>query len=154
MMTSEKPAPCVILVKDGRRAEICKVTISLRNGNGAEGEESLMEATDTTKYDTSELEDLQDELFSAIEELNPYPKKLNALAYESKGCEQFVANFPCEQCGNFGVSINEIFMKIGRCYYCGYEHEMVRCERGGDLVSEGVLEYGFCPSCAVYIDKQ
>lgn len=118
------------------------------------GAEGIMEASDSTEYDTSELEEFEDELFSAIETLNPYPQKLDALAYESKGAEEFVADFPCEQCGKFGVSVNEAFMTIGRCCYCGYEHELVRCERCDELVSEDVLEHGFCPSCAAYIDKQ
>lgn len=59
--------------------------------------------------------EIEKELFSAIELLNPYPQRLDALAYESKGAEQFVADLPCEQCSKFGVSVNETFMIIGRC---------------------------------------
>ncbi len=145
---------CSIIVQDGSGAVICTADIRFHNGNGAEGDEGIMEANDSTEYDTSELEDLEVELFSAIETLNPYQQKLDVLAYESKGTEEFVADFPCEQCGKFGVSVNEGFMTIGRCCYCGYEHELIRCERCNELVSEDVLEHGFCPSCAAYIDKQ
>lgn len=113
-----------------------------------------MVATDNSEYDTSELDDFRDELFDAIESLNPYPAQLNALAYEHKGAVQFVADFPCGQCGKFGVSIDETFLPIGRCCYCGYENELVKCERCGELVDVDTLEHGLCPSCAAYIDKQ
>lgn len=113
-----------------------------------------MVASDSSEYDTSELDDFRDELFAAIESLNPYPAKLNALAYENKGAVQFVADFPCEQCGKFGVSINETFLPISRCCYCGYENELVKCERCGELVDADSVEHGLCPSCAAYIDKQ
>ncbi len=145
---------CSLTVQDGNGEVICTAEIRFRNGNGAEGDEGIMEASDSTEYDMSELEEFEDELFAAIESLNPYPQRLDGLAYESKGSEQFVADFPCEQCGKFGVSINETFITIGRCCYCGYEHELVRCDCCHELVSEDVIEHGFCPSCAAYIDKQ
>lgn len=56
-----------------------------------------MEATDNSEYDTSELDGFQEDLLAAIESLNPYPEKLNALSYENKGAVQFVADFPCER---------------------------------------------------------
>lgn len=145
---------CEIIVKTGAGIEICKAEIRFHNGNGYEGEEGIMEASDSSEYDMSELDDLQNELFAAIESLNPYPEKLSALAYENKGAVQFVADYPCEQCGKLGVSIDESFLPIGRCYYCGYENELAECERCGELVSVDVLEHGFCPACAAYIEKQ
>ncbi len=145
---------CSITAQDGNGAVIGTAEVRFHNGNGAEGEEGIMVAYDSTEYDTSELEDLKAELFYGIETLNPYQQKLDVLTYESKGAEEYVADFPCEQCGKFGVSVNGAFMTIGRCCYCGYEHELVRCERCNELVSEDVLEHGFCPSCVAYIDKQ
>lgn len=145
---------CYIVAKDGAGDDICKAEIHFHNGNGHEGEECIMEATDDSEYDTSELDNFRDELFDAIESLNPYPAQLNALAYEHRGAVQFVADFPCEQCGKFGVSIDETFLPIGRCCYCGYENELVKCERCGELVDVDTLEHGLCPSCAAYIDKQ
>lgn len=145
---------CYIIAKDGDGDDICKAEIRFHNGNGHEGEECIMVATDNSEYDTSELDDFRDELFDAIESLNPYPAQLNALAYEHKGAVQFVADFPCGQCGKFGVSIDETFLPIGRCCYCGYENELVKCERCGELVDVDTLEHGLCPSCAAYIDKQ
>lgn len=145
---------CYISAQDGDKSEICKAEIRFHNGNGCENEEGIMEATDSSEYDTLELEDFQDNLLAAIESLNPYPIQLDALSYENKGAVQFVADFPCEQCGQFGVSIYEDFLPVGRCCYCGFKNEMSKCERCGELVSIDVLENGFCPSCATYIEKQ
>ena len=145
---------CYISARDGDGSEVCKAEIRFHNGNGCESEEGIMEATDSSEYDTLELDDFQDDLLAAIESLNPYPGKLDALSYENKGAVQFVADFPCEQCGKFGVSIHEDFLPVGRCCYCGFENEIAECERCGELVSIDVLENGFCPSCAAYIDKQ
>ncbi len=145
---------CNIVAKDGAGDEICKAGIRYHNGDGCEGEEGIMEATDNSEYDISELDGFQDDLFVAIESLNPYPEKLNALSYENKGAVQFVADFPCEQCGQLGISINETFLTIGRCCYCGYENELVKCSRCGEMVNRDMLEYGLCPSCVAYLDKQ
>mgnify|MGYP000005549789 FL=1 len=145
---------CYIVLKDGTGEDVYKAEVRFHNGDGCEGEEGIMVASDSSEYDTSELDDFRDELFAAIESLNPYPAKLNALAYENKGAVQFVADFPCEQCGKFGVSINETFLPISRCCYCGYENELVKCERCGELVDADSVEHGLCPSCAAYIDKQ
>ena len=99
-----------------------------------------MEADEDSEYDTSELEELREELFEYIDEkLNPYPGKLDAYVYENKGDNAWTADFACSQCGKFGVSINEEFLPIGRCCYCGWDNE---------------LENGLCPSCSAYVDKQ
>lgn len=149
---------CYISARDGDGNEVCKTEIRFHNGDGCENEEGIeegiMEATDNSEYDTSEMEDLQNDLLEAIESLNPYPAKLSTLSYENKGAVQFVADFPCEQCGKFGVSIREDFLPIGKCCYCGFENEMMECERCGELVNIDVLEHGLCPSCAIYIAKQ
>lgn len=145
---------CYIVIKDGTGEAICTTEVRFHNGDGYEGEECLMEVSDVSEYDISALDAFRDELFAAIESLNPYPATLDALAYESKGAVQFVADFPCEQCEKFGVSINETFLTIGRCYYCGYENELTKCEQCSELVNAEEVEGGFCPSCAANIDKQ
>lgn len=145
---------CYIVAKDGAEREIGKAEVRFHNGDGCEGEEGIMEATDNTEYDTSELDGFQDDLLVAIESLNHYPGELDALSYENKGAVQVVADFPCEQCGKLGVSIDETFLTIGRCCYCGYENELVKCARCGEMVNVDILEDGICPSCAAYIDKQ
>ena len=145
---------CYIVAKDGIGDEICEAEVHFHNGNGYEGEEGIMEATDNSEYDTSELDAFRNKLFDIIESLNPYPAQLNALTYMNKGSLQLIADFACEQCGKFGISINEIFLPIGQCCYCGYENELTKCERCGELVDASTLENGFCPSCAAYIDRQ
>lgn len=146
---------CKIECRDGEGKTICSAEISFRNGNGHEGEEGLMEADEDSEYDTSELEELREELFEYIDEkLNPYPGKLDAHVYENKGDNAWTADFACSQCGKFGVSINEEFLPIGRCCYCGWDNELEKCDRCGQLVNVDVLENGLCPSCSAYVDKQ
>lgn len=146
---------CKIECRDGKGKTICSAEISFRNGNGHEGQEGLMEADEDSEYDTSELEELREELFEYIDEkLNPYPGKLNAYVYENKGDNAWTADFACSQCGKFGVSINEEFLPIGRCCYCGWDNELEKCDRCGQLVNVDVLENGLCPSCSAYVDKQ
>lgn len=145
---------CEICVKTEDGNEVCKAQIRFHNGNGYENEDGLMEAADSSEYDTVEMDDLKDELLAAIESLNPYPKKLSALALENKGAIQFVDDCPCEQCGKCGVSINPDFLPIGKCCYCGFENEMIECERCGEVVNAVTADQGFCPSCATYIEQQ
>lgn len=146
---------CTIECKDGTGKTICSAEIHFHNGNGYEGEEGLMEADEDSEYDTSELEELREELFEYIDEkLNPYPGKLDAYVYENKGDNAWTADFACSQCGKFGVSINEEFLPIGRCCYCGWDNELEKCDRCGQLVDVDVLENGLCPSCSAYVDKQ
>lgn len=130
---------CYISARYGDESEICKAEIRFHNGNGCESEEGIMEATDSSEYDTLELDDFQDELLAAIESLNPYLKKLDALSHENKGAVQFVADFPCEQCGKFGVSIYKAFLPVGRCCYCGFENEMAECEHCSKFVDIDIL---------------
>ena len=146
---------CTIECKDGTGKTICSAEIHFHNGNGQEGEEGLMEASEDSEYDSSELNDLRDELFEYIDEkLNPYPGKLDAYVYENKGDNAWTADFACSQCGKFGVSINEEFLPIGRCCYCGWDNELEKCDRCGQLVDVDVLENVLCPSCSAYVDKQ
>ncbi len=145
---------CYIRAVNGKGEKICSAEIRFHNGNGVEGENGLMEATDNTEYDTSELDEFKEELFAAIDTLNPYPAEAEAIAHRSKGIEQVTADFACEQCSKFGVSICEEFLPIGKCCYCGWENELVKCDRCGELVSVDAIEDGFCPSCHAFIEKQ
>lgn len=145
---------CVVSVCSANEDIIDSAEIYFHNGNGSEGENGLMEATDNTEYDASEIDGLKEMLIDAIENLNPYPAKLQALEYDSKGAERYVSDYPCEQCGKMGISIREDFLPIGKCCYCGYEHEMENCFRCDELVSIGEMINGFCPACKVYIDEQ
>ena len=67
---------CKIECRDGEGKTICSAEIRFHNGNGHEGEEGLMEADEDSEYDTSELEELREELFEYIDvKLNPYPER-------------------------------------------------------------------------------
>lgn len=145
---------CFLVARKEDGGDICKAEIHFHNGNGSEGENGLMEADENTEYDTSELDDFKEELIAAIDELNPYPAKAEAIAHRNKGVDRVVADFACEQCGKFGISIDEEFLPIGKCCYCGWENELVNCDRCGELISADLVEDGFCPSCHAYVDKQ
>ena len=145
---------CYIIAKDGTDRELSKAEIRFHNGNGHENENGSMEPTDSSEYDTSELDSFRNDLLTTIESLNPYPKKLDRLSYENKNALQFIAEFPCSQCGKFGISINEAFLSIGRCCYCGHENKLEKCIRCDESVPVDFLSNGFCPACTAYIEKQ
>lgn len=146
---------CTIECKDGTEKTICSAEIHFHNGNGYEGEEGLMEASEDSEYDSSELSNLREELFEYIDEkLNPYPAKLNSYVYENKDNNGWTSNFACGQCGKFGISTNEEFLPIGRCCYCGWDNALMKCERCGELMSADDIVDGFCPSCSAFIDKE
>ena len=145
---------CYIAAKDNEGSEIYSTSVRFHNGNGVEGENGLMEATDNSEYDTSELDEFIEKLFSSIDSLNPYPAEAEAIVQRSKGVDHVIADFACEQCGKFGVSVDEEFLPVGKCCYCGWENELARCDRCGELVSVDLIEDGFCPSCCAYFEKQ
>ena len=145
---------CYITAKDNKGEEICSTEVHFQNGNGREDVNGLMVANTITEYDTSGLDDFQEELFASIDSLNPYPAEAEAIAQRSKGVDRVIADFACEQCGKFGVSIDEEFLPVGKCCYCGWENELSRCDRCGAWVSANNIEDGFCPTCYVYVDKQ
>ena len=127
---------CTIMCKDGIGKIVCSAEIHFHNGDGYEGEEGLMEVSENSEYDSSELTDFEEQLFEYIDEkLNPYPAKLEAHSYENKGVNDWTADFACDQCGKTGVSINEDFLPIGKCCYCGWDNELEKCERCGELIS-------------------
>ena len=68
--------------------------------------------------------------------------------YDNKGYNEWTADFACEQCGKFGVSVNEDFLPVGRCCYCGWDNELEKCRRCNQLVAADTLEDGLCPSCS------
>ena len=145
---------CVIVAKSARQDILIKAEIHYHNGDGFENEEGAMEAEENSEYDTSELDDFKEELFTAIENLNPYPELANAIAYREKGIIQVLADFPCEQCGKLGISLVDELLPVGKCCYCGWENELKKCKRCGELISTDIIENGLCPSCVSFIEKQ
>ena len=145
---------CTVVCRDSDGEELFKAEIRFHNGNGYENDEGLMEVDDSTEYDDLEIESFKNNLIVTIDKLNPYPAILAGLEYESKGGERYVADYPCDECGKYGVSVNEAFLPIGRCCYCGFENELAECIRCGELFSVCDLENELCPACAEYIEKQ
>ena len=146
---------CKIMCKDGTGKIIFSAEIYFHNGNGCEDEEGLMAASENSEYDTSELIDFKEQLFEYIDEkLNPYPAELVIHVHENKGNNDWMADFACEQCGKTGVSINDEFLPIGKCCYCGWNNELKKCVRCGAIVRYDDIENGLCPSCATYVDKE
>ncbi|WP_462289238.1 hypothetical protein [Holdemanella biformis] len=146
---------CKITCKDCTGKIVCFAEIYFHNGNGYENEEGLMEASEDSGYNTSELVDFKEQLFEYIdEELNPYPTKLNTHVYENKGDNEWTGDFACDQCGKNGVSINEEFLPIGKCCYCGWNNELEKCERCGAMVNFDDIDGGLCLSCAAYVQKE
>lgn len=134
---------------------ISKAEIRWHNGNGNEGDNGFMLPNEDSELDESELDDFMEALLYYIEnELNPYPGKLEAIIYANKGYNDVVADFPCEECGEYGVSVNKDFLKEGRCCYCGYENELGKCNRCQDIIGVYMLKNGLCPSCSAYVERQ
>ena len=145
---------CMITCKDGTDKIVCSAKIHFHNGNGYEGEEGLMEASENSEYDSSEMTDFKERLFEYIDEkLNPYPAKMNAHVLKNKGNNDWTAEFACSQCGKTGVSISEEFLSIGRCCYCGWDNELEKCDRCGVLVSSDDIKDGLCSTCVYCVNK-
>ncbi|MCQ2509443.1 MAG: hypothetical protein MJ116_03140 [Lachnospiraceae bacterium] len=146
---------CTVECRNGSGETLFSAKLHFHNGNGYEGDEGIMEASEDSEYDDSELAGLGTELFDYIDdELNPYPKELEALVHRNKGDNMWTATCFCSQCGRSGISIDEEFLPRGKCCYCGYENELATCERCGELMNVDDMVDGFCQSCASYIEKQ
>ena len=127
-----------------------KARLRYHNGNGAEGENGLMEATTDSEYVDDELLELPDALFEYIDDnLNPYVQKLEDEQdpYSSEGGSSIVADFPCEWCGKYGVSLDDSFYKVGYCCYCGSENSINVCAKCGRLYSVYDGDEHFCNGC-------
>ncbi len=145
---------CSIRCIKGTNDKLFDIDIKFHNGNGYENEDGAMEPEEISIYDDSEIDSFFNKLVDSVEKLNPYLTILHRMEYDSKGSERFVGDFPCEECNNFGVSINESFLPIGKCCYCGYMNEVERCFRCEEYVSTYLMENGYCPACAEFIENQ
>ena len=131
--------------------ELFVATIYYHNGSGYEDSfEGVIVLDDESAYDGTELDGFKQQLKDYIEEeLNPLISKKSQLEYESqrRGGMQPVADFPCEECGEFGVSVWEDFYPVGRCCYCGMDNEVYACEMCGSIFGDGGGQYGICNAC-------
>lgn len=114
-------------IKAMHNGEIIAVAdCTYHNGRGHEGDEGDCVADIISEYDEAELDDFFEVIYEYIEcELNPYVSKLKSLMFvATKNKEpKPVADFSCEECGKYGVSVLEDFFPIGKCCFCGTENE-------------------------------
>lgn len=131
-----------------------EATITYVNGAGSEDDEFRMRVDCDSEYNDEELEEFTQGIIDVIEnDLNPYIDEINAVAYESKGLESVVADFPCENCGKYGVSIREDFYPLGSCCYCGTENDVHVCSLCGVVFNEFGGEGDVCNGCLVEDDE-
>lgn len=137
--------------KDGQKID--EATITYINGDGSEDDEFRMQVDRDSEYQDGEVQDFTENLIDFIEnELNPYTDEINAVAYESKGCESVVADFPCEVCGKNGISIKEDFYPVGLCCFCGSENDVKVCSLCGTVFNEFGGADDICNGCKIDID--
>ena len=143
-------------VQDG--VELFSVVLQYHNGSGAEDNfEGKIVLNSESDYDTADLDDFKEELKEYIDEnLNPMIAKKEALENEvtTSGDPNPVADIPCAECGEYGISIMEDFYPVGHCCYCGEENYIRRCDRCGRWYEDGDGNDSICGDCLQEILKE
>lgn len=138
--------------------ELFGAVLQYHNGCGTEDNfEGKIVLDSESDYDTEELDDFKEELKEHIDEnLNPMIAKKEALEYEAttKGEANPVADIPCVECGEYGISIMEDFYPVGHCCYCGEENYIRQCERCGRWYEGGDGNDSICGDCLEEILKE
>lgn len=100
---------------------------------------------------------MKEELINYIDEkLNPYIAELEALEYTSgtEGGPSPVAYFSCENCGQFGVSVMESFLPLGKCCFCGFRNVIKVCHKCGEIYDVYDGNDFFCNGCLMEMEKE
>ena len=138
--------------------ELFRAVLQYHNGCGTEDNfEGKIVLDSESDYDTEGLDDFKEELKEHIDEnLNPMIAKKEALEYEAaaSGEPNPVADIPCAECGEYGISIMEDFYPVGHCCYCGEENYIRRCERCGRWYEDGDGNDSICGDCLEEILKE
>lgn len=138
--------------------ELFRAVLQYHNGSGAEDNfEGKIVLNSESDYDTEELDDFKEELKEHIDEnLNPMLAKKETLEYEAakSGEPNPVADIPCAECGEYGISIMEDFYPVGHCCYCGEENYIRRCDRCGRWYEDGDRNGSICGNCLEEILKE
>ena len=128
--------------------KLYEATVTYINGDGSEDEEFRIQVDRDSEYNDDEIEEFTTNLVGYIENvLNPYIYQIDAIAYESKGGESVVADFPCEVCGKNGVSINADFYPVGSCCFCGTVNDVKICPLCGTVFDEFGGTGDLCNGC-------
>lgn len=139
-------------------SEIFRAVLEYHNGCGAEDNfEGKIVLSSESYYYTDELDKFKDELKEYIEEsLNPLISKKESLKYKAvtSGGAEPVADIPCAECGEYGISILEEFYPVGHCCYCGEENYIRQCERCGKWYEDGDGDDKICNECLEMILKE
>lgn len=134
-----------------------KANVIHHNGSGYENEDGVLVAGSETSYDDAELNELKEEMINYIDKrLNPYISELEALEYISgrEGGPSPVAYFSCENCGQFGVSVMESFLPVGKCCFCGFQNVIKVCHRCGEIYDVYDGNDIFCNGCLTKMEKE
>ena len=132
-------------------------SVRYHNGNGCENVfEGTIELISDSDIDETEIDEFLDELKTAIEEFNPYIaiKESMKIAAVKDGEPQPVADFPCWECEQLGVSLREDLYKFGHCCYCGTDNEVQICEVCSTPFGDGDGSEGICNNCLAKIEKE
>ncbi len=129
---------------------VAEVECTYQNGGMYEDDIGVFLPDSDSEYDNSQMSDFLDDLSAYInDKLNPYLEELFLLGFECGryGGEDPVADFVCEKCGKFGVSILEDFLPIGKCCYCWYENKIHICENCGAAYDDMGGDEHLCNGC-------
>lgn len=129
---------------------IATAVCTYHNGAGHEGGEGVCVADSDSEYDETQMHNFFEDVCEYIENsLNPYIAEMEALAYEAvkDGGASPVADFACQECGRYGVSILKDFLPIGKCCYCGTENEVYICEICGTVFDDMGGKGNICNGC-------
>ena len=131
--------------------------ILYHNGNGYEDSlEGKIELYSESYLDESEIDLFLEELTSAIEEANPYIAIKSSLEERviKEGELPPVADFPCNECENNGISIRDDFYPFGHCCYCGADNNISICIRCGSPFEKDGDDLKLCNNCREEIKKE
>jgi len=128
------------------------------NGSGFENieEGGIIEPVSESELDESEMDEFLNVLKISIEALNPYIAIKESMEYSAakSGEASPIADFPCWECDEYGISLNEDLYKFGHCCYCGTDNEVQICRRCNAPFAEGEGKSGLCNSCIDYIESE
>jgi len=154
----EESTVTLTLIRSDSSIEVSKCQIKVINGKAVYNDDSgLYEAENDSSMDDSELTYFSEFVVEAVEDLLPNLENIyQSLKWEEikDGGKPPVANFPCEECGEERVSINEELAEEGQCIACGYKHELAECFRCNCICNANDTVGELCENCAEYIEKQ
>lgn len=119
--------------------KMLETKVMYHNGEAHEDTMECYYIPDSESYFENEvLKRFIDDLESYIsDDMNTIKAEVNNLSYLAveDGGNSSVAGFPCWNCNQNYISINNDLYPYGHCINCGEENEILKCIRCGDLYS-------------------